>query len=69
MLNAALNWVVYVALEPWVRRKWPRTMISWSRLTSRGVRDPLVGRDLLYGTLLGSLLALGNALVVAAAWE
>jgi serine/threonine protein kinase len=65
MLNATLNWVLYVALEPWVRRKWPRTMISWSRYVSKGASDPLVGRDLLYGTAFGALLALGDAVVVA----
>ena len=56
MLNAVLNWVFYVALEPWVRRKWPRTMISWTRYTSKGASDPLVGRDLLYGTVFGAIL-------------
>jgi serine/threonine-protein kinase len=65
MLNAAINWVFYVALEPWVRRKWPRTMISWTRYTSKGASDPLVGRDLLYGTLLGALLTLGDIAAVA----
>src|ERR1035437_32999 len=65
LLNATLNWVFYVALEPWVRRKWPRTMISWTRYTSKGASDPLVGRDLLYGTALGALLALGTAMAVA----
>ncbi|MCX6632200.1 MAG: hypothetical protein NTW28_31705, partial [Candidatus Solibacter sp.] len=65
MLNATLNWVIYVALEPWVRRKWPRTMISWTRFTSKGISDPLVGRDLLYGTAFGALLALGSAVAVA----
>jgi serine/threonine-protein kinase len=65
MVNAGLCWLVYVALEPWVRRKWPRTMISWTRFTSRGIGDPLVGRDLLYGAGFGSMLAMGNALSVA----
>src|SRR5262249_50622414 len=62
--NAALNglvvWVFYAALEPWVRRYWPQTVISWSRYVSKGLRDPLVGRDLLYGTALGILLAVIN---------
>jgi serine/threonine-protein kinase len=64
-VNAAINWIFYVALEPWVRRKWPRTMISWTRYTSTGASDPLVGRDLLYGTALGALLTLGNVADVA----
>jgi len=39
LLNASLLWVVYLALEPWVRRRWPHTMISWTRYTTRGLRD------------------------------
>jgi len=58
LINAILVWIFYVALEPWVRRKWPRTMISWTRYSSKGVSDPLVGRDLLYGVALGAILTL-----------
>ena len=28
-------------------------MISWTRYTTKGASDPLVGRDLLYGTVFG----------------
>jgi hypothetical protein len=45
--------VLYLALEPYVRRYWPHAIISWSRLLTGGVRDPLVGRDILFGVLLG----------------
>jgi predicted Ser/Thr protein kinase len=57
-INAAVGWILYLALEPWVRRRWPQTMISWSRFIVRGVRDPLVGRDLLYAVAFASLVAL-----------
>jgi serine/threonine-protein kinase len=50
---AAVTWILYLALEPWVRRRWPQTIISWSRLLSGQVRDPLVGRDILFGVMLG----------------
>ena len=46
-------WLYYVALEPFVRRLWPDVLISWSRLLSGRLRDPLVGRDLLIGCLFG----------------
>ena len=46
-------WVLYLALEPYVRRNWPQTIISWTRFHTGGFRDPLVGRDLLFGVLLG----------------
>jgi serine/threonine-protein kinase len=62
LLNASLLWVVYLALEPWVRRRWPHTMISWTRYTTRGLRDPLVGRDLLYGAACGALGSLAGVL-------
>jgi serine/threonine-protein kinase len=62
---AVLNWALYVALEPWVRRKWPRTIVSWTRFTSRGSNDPLVGRDLLYGIGFAAFLNLGAAVATA----
>ncbi len=54
----ALFWLIYLALEPWVRRYWPQTMITWSRLLAGRVRDPLVGRDILFGVVCGVLYAL-----------
>jgi serine/threonine-protein kinase len=50
---SGVTWVLYLAVEPWVRRHWPQTIISWSRLLSGSVRDPLVGRDILFGVILG----------------
>ena len=47
-------WLTYVSLEPYMRRWWPHTLISWTRLLSGRVRDPLVGRDLLVGMLAGT---------------
>jgi len=49
------TWLLYLALEPWVRRRWPETIISWSRLLSGQFRDPLVGRDILFGVMLGTV--------------
>jgi serine/threonine-protein kinase len=50
---SGVTWLLYLAVEPWVRRHWPTTMISWSRLISGQTRDPLVGRDILFGVILG----------------
>lgn len=55
---SALMWMMYMALEPYVRRHWPQTIISWTRLLDGRFRDPLVGRDLLSGVLLGAAWAL-----------
>lgn len=53
LFMSALSWIFYMALEPYVRKLWPQTIISWSRLVSGRVRDPLVGRDVLFGVMLG----------------
>jgi hypothetical protein len=52
---ALVVWLVYIALEPYARRRWPHTLISWKRLLAGDFRDPLVGRDVLLGCVLGSL--------------
>jgi serine/threonine-protein kinase len=52
------NWIVYLALEPWVRRYWPQTMITWSRVLAGRLQDPMVGRDLLFGVLFGLIYVL-----------
>jgi len=51
-------WLVYIAFEPYARRRWPRMMISWSRLLAGRLRDPMVGRDLLLGVLGGIAMVL-----------
>lgn len=53
LINAAIFYGLYVALEPFVRRYWPGRMVSWSRLLAGKVRDPLVGRDVLIGVFAG----------------
>ena len=48
-----LVWVFYIAVEPFVRRRWSELIISWSRLLAGDFRDPMVGRDILIGGILG----------------
>jgi hypothetical protein len=55
---AGFVWIAYVALEPYIRRIWPETLVSWSRLMAGSYKDPLVGRDLLYGGVAGAIVAL-----------
>ncbi|HWS87061.1 MAG TPA: protein kinase [Pyrinomonadaceae bacterium] len=57
-LQAATFWSVfmgllYLALEPFLRRRWPERIISWSRLLAGDWRDALVGRDILIGAAFG----------------
>jgi hypothetical protein len=60
LFEAAFLWVLYVALEPFIRRRWPNRIISWSRLLAGSIRDPLVGRDLLLGAVFGAAMILGT---------
>jgi serine/threonine-protein kinase len=48
----------YLVLEPYVRRYWTETVISWTRLLGGRWRDPMVGRDVLAGVLGGVLWTL-----------
>jgi hypothetical protein len=50
--------IVYLALEPYVRRLWPDGILGWTRLLSGYIRDPRVGRDLLTGCVIGTALGL-----------
>jgi Protein kinase domain len=53
LFGAAVVWAVYLSIEPYVRRHWPQAIISWSRLLAGRLRDPLLGRDLLIGIIMG----------------
>jgi serine/threonine-protein kinase len=56
LLVAGLFWIIYIAIEPFVRRRWPQVLVSWTRLLSGEWRDPLVARDALIGCALGILM-------------
>ncbi len=53
---ALVCWVLYLAIEPYARRHWPHAIISWTRLLSGRIRDPLVGRDVLLGCLIAATI-------------
>jgi Protein kinase domain len=55
---AAQVWLLYTALEPYVRRRWPHMLVSWKRLLGGAFDDPLVGRDVLFGAAAGTLMLL-----------
>jgi len=54
---AAILWLFYIAIEPFVRRQMPHILISWSRLVGGDWRDPLTARDVLGGCAAGLLVA------------
>jgi serine/threonine-protein kinase len=64
-LQSALYWscfigLMYLALEPFLRRRWPEWIISWSRLLAGDFRDPLIGRDVLVGAAFGLCVPLAQ---------
>jgi serine/threonine-protein kinase len=58
LFGAAFVWTLYLALEPPIRRRWPRTLIGWNRLLTGRLTDPLVGRDVLVGAAAGTAISL-----------
>jgi Protein kinase domain len=66
LLIGGVTWILYLALEPWIRRRWPQALIAWSRLLSGRLRDPLVGRDILFGVAFGVLWLLIFVVALAA---
>jgi hypothetical protein len=55
--------VIYLAVEPYVRRHVPELLIGWARVLEGRLRDPRVGRDVLVGALLGTVAAVTIHLV------
>jgi serine/threonine-protein kinase len=56
---AAVIWGAYIAIEPYMRRRYPETLIGWSAVLTGRLNDPVVGRDLLFGIAGGvGILAL-----------
>ncbi|HEX2122832.1 MAG TPA: serine/threonine-protein kinase [Thermoanaerobaculia bacterium] len=68
-MGAAIVYILYVALEPYARRKWPEHLIAWTRLLSGRLQDPLVGRDVLIGILAGlAYTVLWGSASILASW-
>jgi len=60
-----MAWLLYVAMEPLIRRYRPTSLVSWSRLLAGRVTDPAVGRDVLVGlaVTIVQYLAMGVVLI------
>jgi hypothetical protein len=61
-LVAGSLWMLYLALEPYVRRLWPHSPITWNRLLGGGFGDPLVGGHLLVGVGVGIAISVCSGL-------
>jgi serine/threonine-protein kinase len=53
-------YLLYLGIEPFVRKHWPTMLVGWSRVLGGRLRDPLVGRDVLVGVAAGAALTFVN---------
>ncbi len=66
---AGFMWVLYMAIEPYMRRRWPEMLISWTRVLTGKFYDARVGRDVMLGALGGAVMAIiQNSVNALPAW-
>jgi serine/threonine-protein kinase len=61
LFNAAILWLTYLGLEPYVRRHSPDSLIGWTRLLAGRWRDPRVGTDVMVGVSAGLAMTVAFA--------
>ncbi len=69
LLLSGIVWLLYIGLEPYVRRRLPETIISWNRALAGNMSDPLVARDVLIGILLGAAFTFFSSLNEILRWS
>ena len=62
LFDAAVVWLTYLGLEPYIRRYAPDSILGWTKLLTGHWRDPRVGVDVMVGVAAG----LGMTLLYAA---
>ncbi|MEO8662495.1 MAG: serine/threonine-protein kinase [Bryobacteraceae bacterium] len=62
---ATLTTLLYLAAEPYVRRNWPDSLVSWSRLLCGQIREPLVASHILAGIAAGAALQMVRMVIVS----
>ena len=53
MLPASLLWLLYLALEPALRARWPHSIVTWNRIVAGRFLDAQVGAHILIGAAVG----------------
>jgi hypothetical protein len=61
LFNAAVVWLSYLGVEPYIRRFSADALIGWSRLIAGNWRDPRVGRDVMIGVAVGIAMTIAYA--------
>jgi predicted Ser/Thr protein kinase len=52
-LGAGVLWVLYIALEPELRARWPHSIVTWNRLLAGRWKDAQVSAHILIGGAVG----------------
>ncbi len=58
MFIGGAMYILYLGLEPYVRRTWPEMLVGWTRFVGGRFRDPIVGYDVMVGITCGAFLVL-----------
>lgn len=48
-----LMWLLYLALEPTARARWPQALVTWNRLLAGQFGDAQLGSHVLVGAVIG----------------
>jgi len=49
-------WLMYMGVEPFLRRRWPHRLVAWTRMVDGRFLDPLVGREVLIGVVAATAM-------------
>jgi len=66
LASAVIIWLIYLALEPEVRARWPHAMVTWNRVLAGRWLDAQVGAHILIGAAIGSVTWIAFKLIWAA---
>lgn len=56
LMAAALIWLLYLALEPALRARWPHSITTWNRVLAGRWKDAQVGAHILIGSTVGAVI-------------
>lgn len=68
LMLAALMWLLYMAIEPTLRARWPQSIVTWNRALSGRLLDAQVSAHVLVGIGLGLILAIPIFARISAAY-
>jgi serine/threonine-protein kinase len=57
LMSAIITFLLYIALEPALRARWPHSIVTWSRVLNGRVLDAQVAAHMLTGAALGVFVA------------